>query len=138
MSRAQWGQPLTWQVPGWQDKNLHSWPKAILPLGHPSLPESWWHSGHRRRGAYLVLSARKKLLAWEPMSSHDNAGPGWAAMITVHEDSPEVTQGPCPAPALPASLRAEPQAQEEPTWGTETYHLSPSPPPTTRKMLELL
>ena len=48
--RAQWGQPLMWRVPGWQDKNLHSWPKAILPLAHPSLPESWWHSGHRRRG----------------------------------------------------------------------------------------
>ena len=61
--RAQWGQPLMWRVPGWQDKNLHSWPKAILPLAHPSLPElrsTRWHLGIILRATVNCEGTNKK------------------------------------------------------------------------------
>ena len=123
-------------MPGWHDKNLHSWPKAVLPQAHPSLPESWWHSGHRR-GGYLVLSARKKLLDWSRhpavslcrsrLGCHDR-GPT--------EGSPGVTQGRCPAPTFQhhSGRSREPQAQGASGPGgaeleAETYHLSRPPHP---------
>lgn len=56
--------------PGWQDKSLHSWPKAVLPAAHPSLPESWWHSGHRRGGLPGSL-CQEEATGLELMSSRE-------------------------------------------------------------------
>lgn len=122
LSRGRW--------PGWQDKNLHSWPKAVLPPAHPSLPESWWHSGHRR-GGYLVLSARKKLLDWSrhPAVSLCRSRPGCHDRGPT-EGSPGVAQGRCPAPTFQhhSGRSREPQAQEEPNSGLRLTTCPPHHP----------